>query len=231
MPRSYQDDADMHDVLSSIMHGQAPTPVAQHAPRPAAKPQAAAPRPVHEIPLQQPTYAPAKPKKAKRQRRGSRKLLLVPLFIILIGGGVFLSGWVLTKLSTQSPFSQELVSKTSYPLLYPTKLPTGYHIDKTSVNQAENGAVVYTIKNKDAAINISLQEQPANLNLKPLLDTMSSVRKVEAPAGETTVGLAQDNLITANTLSGKVWVIVRVTPNTITDQEFDNLLRSFKEGL
>ncbi len=253
MPQHRQDE-DIDSILSSIMQGHHPSmPRPEPAPqkRPAHHSQVTketaqlrdTPVQISKKPLQ-PAYAPVQdraplshtpqnksvePSKPMKKHRLKKRALVIPATVLALATLGFFAQTYLSLSS--SPFASELSASTKYPLLYPGKLPAGFAIDKTSVSQSSNGATIYAIKGKDnKIINISLQKQPSGLNLQPLYDTMTGVKKVDTPAGDTTIGVSKDNMLTANTLSGDVWVIVRTQVDSISMSDFEALLKSFKQG-
>jgi len=168
-----------------------------------------------------------------RRRSKLKKWVLLPpvVLILLVGTGFLASKSVMNFVIPASPFSKELGEFIPYPLLYPSKLPDGFEIDKTSVNKGPNDVVIYSIKNSNGNyINISLQPEPATLNIEALTGTLANIRTVKLPAGTTYIGTTEDDLITSYTLTGTVWIIARMPKDTISDNGMETMLGSLVEG-
>ncbi len=214
MPQRYEDE-DMDDILSSIMHGQQANPGPRHTrSTPAKRHRAKAAR------------TPGRPKSFKAA------FLLIPLALAVGAAALYLliSSENVPFMPPKSPFNAQIKEGSRFPLIFPSALPAGFTIDQSSVSKASDGSIVYSLKDNDAGvISISLQSQPDGLNLQPLIDTMTDVREITVPAGNTVIGLTTDNMVTTNTLSGEVWIIVRYPKDLITDAELDAMLRSFRK--
>lgn len=231
--QGHPQDEDMDSILSSIMNGAntaRPEQVQQRQPKPAPVAPAHTRQPLEQRAM--PRHAPTTKQSRTNKPKSKKKVVAFGLVsIVLVFGLMAVARPAVSIIFPSSPFSKDLALGAGYPLLYPGKLPSGYKIDKSSINKSTNGVIVYALKNSEGkVINVSLQQQPQSLNLKPLYDTMQNIRTVETPAGETTVGITQDNMLTSNTLSGSVWVIIRAQPDTVKDQEIDAMLKSLKQG-
>lgn len=181
---------------------------------------------------------PPQPKKRHyKQRRTTqtvkKSLVIIVLTVVVgaIGVGIVYRKTLVALVLPQSPFSQELRDTIQYPLLYPTKPPLGYSIDKSSVSKGSNGVVVYNLKNPTGdLIGISLQPEPSGLNRDALLATLTDPRTITIPAGTTIIGTSKDEMTTSHTLTGIVWVIVRSPKGVVSEQSIEAMLSSLKEG-
>lgn len=240
MSNSRYADEDFDSVLASIMQaGAVPQPAPALFPlhknhaeaRAPAKTTLVATQPVYARPLS--TRSQGSIPKG-RKRRTARLHLKKPVAYGLLAAGLLgTAAYITLSLLSQpaNPFTSDLSARITYPLLYPGKLPAGFRIDETSIKQPDDQVIIYAAKNEaDTAINISLQPQPQNLNLKPLLDNMQGVREIKAPAGTTYVGVSPQDRLVSYTMTGSVWVIINVAKDTISDQDFDNLIQSLREG-
>lgn len=233
------ENEDFDAILADIMHGgQPPKPVQAHPQSrrvPARNRPTSQPRPQTIGASGSIPFSPSHTTNLVKGPTGRRKRTwrLKPgfmyagftLVILLIAG--FLFYFVAT--APKNPFTGEMAEEIDYPLLYPATLPEGFKLDKNSVSQTED-VVIYAIKNGDKTIHISLQPQPQNFNLKPVLDLMTDVRQIETPAGETYSGVTKDNRLLSHTVTGSVWIITNMPKDTVDNQELDAMLQSFREG-
>lgn len=242
MPQGYDSD-DIDDILSSIMQKRVPNQRTQSLPVIPGRPyktaiSAATPKPAATAPLQ-PSRSPAPHPKSHtisankpvtKKSRYKKRLLVVPVAIIMIASVAFFARPIAAFIVPGTPFPRELIENTEYPLLYPSRLPAGYSIDTATINQSDDKATNYAIKNKDGnPVHFSLQQQPNELNLLPLFETMSNVKSLDIPAGTTTIGVTKDKMVTAHTLTGSIWIIAR-TPvdGGLDSSDLETMLKSLK---
>ncbi len=153
-------------------------------------------------------------------------LIGAPLVIVV---GVIASIWLYQEFT--NPIPGNLRRQMKVPLYYPTKLPSGYEVDKASFTIKEQ-ALIFNIKGPDGK-NIAVSEQ----RLPPDLDL--STRKTTGPAGfkspdqrnfKTSVGEADISLwgdkYVSSLVSLDTWIILNVTG--FTGPEAEQITRAFK---
>src|SRR5581483_841391 len=92
---------------------------------------------------------------ARPRRRRRRWLLITLMVLILIGGGYIY--WSI-KLRSLIPASTR--AAVDFPLLYPTKLPTGYHLDQSSFSASGKVVLYSAVNSGPAKIAFTVQRKP-----------------------------------------------------------------------
>jgi hypothetical protein len=236
------DDTELDDILSQIMQGGPAQPVHRPAPEPPK------PKPVQKRragfnphPITSSVTNPELAAKVARRKKARRKTRHMPLagvlaiavtvLVVASVGSYFLYAGPLHTTLSRSPFSATTKQKySSFALYYPTRLPKGYVINKDSFTSPTDGVLVYSIINGTKNITVSMQAQPAGLNISKLLATYSGTHGVTTPIGSGTVGVQDNTTLIAHFLTGKTWMIVNTDVNTLPKADFETILKSLKQG-
>jgi hypothetical protein len=249
MPTEHHSDDEFDDIMSGIMHGASsgrlpPPPPKTTKPEPGIGSRRQAKHVVpdhiaHPITSSQPEpqIVSKKTKKAKRQKKARRsglKVFFWALLILIIGAGIGYGLWlgpVGTLVNGTSPFNAEVKTSVKFPLYYPTALPGGYHIDKSAMQPAANGVMVYAISNGDIHIAVTMQKKPDGLSLDPVLKNYQDVGKVTTPVGEADVAFdKENNTLVAHVLAPQTWMIFSADAGSMSRADFETILKSLKQG-
>jgi hypothetical protein len=150
-----------------------------------------------------------------------KKIGLLAATIILIAGLLFL-GWRVyqqLKVKSMDPFTAHTHSLVSFPLYYPTKLPSSYHIEKTSVSNPDTGVIVFTITDTDSEhfIYVSEEAKPKSFNFQGYYLAFSERKSVNTPFGTATMGIVSINrggrVEVGSLTSNKTWLIINTNTN------------------
>ena len=163
---------------------EAHTPLPHKARRPAA-------------PDGEPATSPKKPKK------GSKKWLFSLLVLLIIIGLAFGIWWFI-KGRDSGPIPKSIQKSAGFAIYYPSSMPLGYSLDKSSVNQS-NQIIFFKLKSGDNAINISEQAAPPTPpDFSALQKFNSSFKNLSIVGGRSIYGISQNQpvalLLTNTTL-------------------------------
>jgi hypothetical protein len=180
-------------------------------------------------------------KKRKRKKRtpnaAVQRTLVIATIIMAVLGGIGVSGYLFrdqAKAIVQNvfppagPFSRDIRQKYDFPLLYPTRLPAGYLIDKSTLQEAKNFVFYKATDDKDHAINITLQKAIKDKNPVNRLAIGGSPRTFDVPGGTASVYTTSDGLTAAFVLVDKTWVFINMERDLIKNGDLDAMLKSFK---
>ncbi len=220
MPRG--EDEDIDGFMANLLQGHS-------APQPEVKRKFG--RSNVEIPRAQPGHSQVKrPRGSYKIKKGVKIALITPFVVALLAAGGFLlwRGPIGNLLLPPSPFTQEQKDKMGIPLYYPTKLPGSFKIETGSITQ-ESGVMLYAITDDSGKrINVTLQKQPEGLKLEPLYSSLQDTKEIDTKFGKVKIGASGENVSIANILTGKTWVIVSSTQNTIDQGQLKDMIDSLK---
>lgn len=153
-------------------------------------------------------------------------LIIVLVLIVLILAGIFL---YLQKASA-NPFPADIRKGVSYRLIYPTRLPNGFHVDSESFSKSQ-GIISFKIVRGTSNIFVTEQLKPTDFNFEDFhLKQIDGAHTVLALAGKAVVGTVQTNKrVLASVISLVTpdnWVFV-TTNDHIDSKTLDQLAESF----
>jgi len=149
-----------------------------------------------------------------RPRRAKLYSLVSLGAAVLVVAIVAVTGTVLRHPSSAaSPIPMAYTSGLDFPLFYPTKLPAGYRVDKTSF-QRKDGVLIFNIvapNGKDLAV--SEEASPSNAPVRNTSNSPSNIageRAFDVAAGHAHIGLWGDKYV-ADILADQTWIIINGT--------------------
>jgi hypothetical protein len=166
---------------------------------------------------------------SRRYKKLGFLIMAAALVIALI-----LFGWRLYRqqqIKNLDPFTTHTRSLVTFPLYYPTRLPNGYHIEKTSVTNPDTGVLVFTITDADEEhfIYISEEAKPKSFNFKGYYLAFSDRKHIATPFGTATTGVVSINggghAEIGSLTSNKTWLVTN-TDSDIPFSQLDNILTS-----
>ncbi len=150
------------------------------------------------------------------KRRLRWRLYTSLIVVCLLFGGV--AGYLLWPRHPHFPAT--LVKATSYPLYYPAKLPSGYHVDQNSVNnQASSDLVYMVIRNGDRVISLSEQAKPAQSQIvsTTFAKNLSGSSLISTDYGTATIGIFSGR-VSASLMTDKTWILVSAIAPVSSDE-------------
>lgn len=143
------------------------------------------------------------------QRRTLNVIVIVIIAAIIVGGWLYRN-----TNNTSGPIPKKFASGLSYPLYYPTNLPTGYRVDRSSFARRGNVLIFSVIGPNGENIAVSEEPRPANLDLGQTAPA-SGISLPDERAFTTSAGSAYISLWGAKLVSSLVtnstWVLLNVT--------------------
>lgn len=131
--------------------------------------------------------------------------------------------WLVSKQT--SPFPATIQQSSQLTLFYPTTLPQGYELDRSSI-QHTNGVVTYVAKNSvNKYINFSLQPRADNFDFTAFYTTtLVKAFKFTTTYGEATVGNMQSNgNMVGSLINGDTWLLISAPP-VITSSSLQTII-------
>lgn len=188
---------------------------------PVVAPQAVQVPPSHNAPASPPTTA----QPTVRPRRAKRRFLIIFIILILAAAGA--GGYLYEKAQSVVPAS--VVAQADIPVLYPSKLPPGYKIDKSSFKVSNGNIISYYAANQTSSrLVFTVQARPANFDYdKFYSESMTDTTKITTPIGEGAVGTAGGHLL-GSLATTKSWILITSNDNNIGADKIQTALSSLK---
>ena len=153
---------------------------------------------------------------------------------------IFLSGLALLVLMFGSLYyhfyHQPIVpvsikTQSRIPILYPTKLPPGFSLVKSSFSITDEGVVTYYAEDSSRnKIIFTVQERPASFDFdKFYSESLSNSTKFTTPLGEAAVGSASGQLL-GSLATDKSWVIITSLSKIVDAGKIRTILGSINEA-
>jgi hypothetical protein len=128
-------------------------------------------------------------KSKKRHFKNFLQLKYVALLCVLLVAALILFLLVINRSS--GPIPQNIKKSVSFPVYYPSSLPRGYALEKSSV-QYENQILFFSLNHGSRKISVSEQVAPKN---PPDFDLIqkgnTSFKKLDTTGGEAIYGVSQ----------------------------------------
>ncbi len=130
------------------------------------------------------------------------------------------------------PFPPSITKKVEFQLYYPSRLPTGFSVDKESFS-FKDGVAIFTIRTPyNRSVSVSQQAAPADA---PVQQSLAPGAPVQIPGersfptniGQGHIGLWGENYV-ADITTEETWIIINVTGLT-ADQAMP-LAQSFRKA-
>lgn len=247
--RDTKDDLDMDSFMASLIRDESlpeprsrrfRKPSAPASPPPDLRQTAAhaskAPAPARSADRRTLTEKPAAAATAQEpaaQKKGNKRMAAAVVLLLVVVSGLSAAAFAfLPQLTTPgNPFDASLREEMGIPLYYPTKLPTGYKMELGSISRPETDVVLYAVSNEAGQrFNVTLQKQPADIDLEPLYATLKDIHEISTTTfGSVKVGTSSsENIVIANILTGKTWIIVSGNTETLTDTLLKDIIDSLR---
>ncbi len=160
-------------------------------------------------------------------RAKNKKLIWFSVVVLLAISGAATAVHFIHPTPDRSPFSKTVKRSVIFPLYYPTVLPAGYWLDKSSISTTSS-VVIYSVKYSGGA-----KKMVFSLHAQPTADQISSFYFHYMPLHidvSTTVGTAAIGAINNHTVvslpTDKTWILLTGPPDVN-----QSLLRQIIESL
>jgi len=195
-------------------HQAAPTPVS-HAPQP---------QPQHSQHQPSPHQAAARPHRRSKKRRVFKFFIFLLILAALAGGG-FLA---YHKYYVKNPFPADIRQNAGLDLLYPTKLPAGYTVDPTSIQQT-NGILLYDATSGSNRLVFTLQKTPPTFDFATFYkQQLQDNQQFFTAYGQAAVG-KNSNRYLGSLVDGDTWLLLSTNTSSLGASDFTQVLNSLKK--
>jgi hypothetical protein len=225
-----RDNPPPRPVHETLRHAYQPPP-RPHAPsrRPHNQPEAQRSQPPPAEP--EPTQRHIEAAPARRQHYKQPKTRLWPNLVVLVvilaalaGAGVY----AYPKFFGPNPFPANIQQNAQLSLLYPTKLPAGYQVDKTSFN-LDNGILIYSAANGDKKMVFTLQKTPSNFDFTSFYkQQLSGTQQFQTPYGQATIGKNSGHYL-GSLPAGDTWVLLSTNSPAVSIDDMSTALQNLKK--
>jgi hypothetical protein len=154
----------------------------------------------------------------KSHRLSKRRIITFVLIAICIIASAITVTIIRDRQHTNStPFSIETRQAVDFPLYYPTNLPAGFTLDKTSISSTDE-VVLYNLKAPgDAIINVSVQKRPEGANLEAFYaQELSDVHSIPTTHGVVKIGKRGQSIF-ASLVTDTSWIIGTAKDGTLQE--------------
>jgi len=181
----------------------------------------------HQLRSQPLDRQPARPGTSPAKKRSKKFLKLLIILVLLaglIGGGLY----AYPKYVKANPFTPDIQTNADFSLFYPTKLPAGYTIDKSTI-KLTNGVVIYAAANGDLRIIFTIQKTPPSFDFNTFYSqALSNSQQFATPYGQVVIGKSKDRYL-GSLVSGSTWVIVSDSSPSISIDDLSLAMTHLKK--
>jgi hypothetical protein len=212
----------------------------RHAYQPPPRPHAHSTRPHHQPEAQKPPEPQVQPEPIQRhieatpaQRQHYKKpkvrvwrkvVIFAAIIAALAGAGVY----AYPKYFGPNPFPANIQQNTKLALLYPSKLPAGYQVDKTSFN-LDNGILIYSAANGDKKMVFTLQKTPANFDFTSFYkQQLTGTQQFQTLYGQATIGKNSGHYL-GSLPAGDTWVLLSTNSPAVSIDDMSTALQNLKK--
>lgn len=158
----------------------------------------------------QQTNVPVHSHGVKNSKKWLRLTIITALVLASAAGA-----WFYYQKNNTSPLPKSIIASANFSLYFPTKLPDGYTLDKSSVKK-DGDLVFYNFVKNNSTVFVSLQAKPPIApDFQKLIDGLG-FKKLDAPAGTGVLGINIDKP-TAILLTNTTLITVYATKDVASD--------------
>lgn len=153
------------------------------------------------------------------------------IITILIGGGTGLAAvgaW--RALHPPSMIPTNISESVSFQLFYPTALPQGFSIDKTSFD-SQHGIVVFSANGPHADhISFTVQRRPPTFDYDTFYKQgLSDATQFITSNGQAAIGKARQTVF-GSLVAGESWVIVSPSSSSLSENDMKLIIMGLKKS-
>jgi hypothetical protein len=190
-----------------------------------------APAPSHHNPAPEPASIPMPHQQMPRmqhhrpRKRRLLKLLMLLVFLATLSGG----GWYAhQKYLVKNPFPADIRQNASVDLLYPTKLPAGYTMDLTSIQQT-NGILLYDAASGSQRLVFTLQKTPPTFDFATFYkQQFKNNQQFSTKYGQVAVGQNGARYL-GSLVDGNTWLLLSASSSHLGAADFSLVLNNLKK--
>lgn len=158
----------------------------------------------------------------KNHRRKKRPLLWLVVLVLVAAGG--LGYW---KFYMASPVPGSITKSVEFPILYPTKLPGSYKLQKNSFASSK-GVIQYKAEDKNGStLAFTNQQRPATVAFQNTFSQLPSGSIFTVPLGQAATGVP-DGIPFGIVSTDKTWLIVSSSSKDLSTSDIKLILQNLK---
>jgi hypothetical protein len=163
-----------------------------------------------------------KPRYKSKRRYFKFKLLLILILLTASASTAYI------LLRPQYLIPKTIQQQMELTLYYPSKLPSGYIVDKNSF-QVSNQVLTFSASNNEDKILFTIQERPPNFDYPTFYTKgLTQADQFSTPLGQAGVGNANSRLIGSLPVD-KTWVLLSSTSAKVKSADFREILLNMKK--
>jgi hypothetical protein len=215
---SQPDSPPQPPVHESLRHAYRPAPSSKPEPEPQPSP----------VPVHQPAavhHTAERPHRHPKNHRVFKKLLIILLILAVLGGS---GAWAYPKYINPDPFPKAVQSSANFLLFYPSKLPPGYSVNKSSI-ELNDGKLTYNANNGDKKLVFTSQKVSASLNIQDFTKQyLTNSQQFTTKYGSAVVGKNQDRYL-GILVANDTWMIVSTNSTAVTSGDISLAIQNLKK--
>jgi hypothetical protein len=161
-------------------------------------------------------------KRGSSSANSRRRLIIIASSLGLALGIATAIGWklFLYQPANVNPFSAKLTASLQFPLFHPTYVPSGYHVDVSSVTEPTTGVVVFSLDGSNKQkIYISEEARPSKYDIGGFFAKFSGLKESAIPGGTLASGkIDSGQTEISSMLNNQVWIICNTNASVPMDQ-------------
>ncbi len=163
----------------------------------------------------------------KQGRRNTRWITWVTLVALILAAG--LAYW-LVRGRQQSPVPSSVSQAVSFKIIYPTRLPQGFTLDKASFQVSNGPVVTYNATNKkNGHIIFSVQPRPMTFDFSSFYaQGLAGTLKFNTDSGEGAVG--NNGLkVVGSLVTDTSWALVTADNSSVTTGDIQTTIKNMRQ--
>jgi hypothetical protein len=133
------------------------------------------------------------------------------------------------KFHVQNPFPEDIRSQSKLDLLYPTKLPDGYTIDRQNISLS-NGILIYDATNPSGnRLVFTIQATPANFNFDSFYkQQLTNRQQYDTGFGPAIIG-KNSNRSLGSLVDDDTWLLLSTNTPKVTASDMSLVMTHLKQ--
>jgi hypothetical protein len=164
-------------------------------------------------------------------RRRLRTIVLSGLTVAVIAGGLTIWRLSIRPSAIVNPFSASIMASVQFPLYYPTTIPPGFRIDRSSIVEPQTGVVIFSIDGAhQEKIYVSEEARSTTVMIGNFYKQFKNRKEIGLSDGEVAGGyLPSTGNLVSSRANNTTWVICN-TKAHLTVNQMIAMLKSWRQA-
>jgi hypothetical protein len=164
------------------------------------------------------------PRHARRDLRlkyeSHRGFIWFMTILIIVAGSVAIWRFFIWQSSTANPLTPSVVASVSFPLYYPTEVPSGFHTDVNSIEQPDNGVIIFDVDGAGKEkIYVSQEVPPAKFGFPGFYASFTHPKRITDSMGTIEAGYTDSGQVAiASINTERTWILANTTAHVSPGQ-------------